>query len=544
MKAATKILIAVLPLVALLVGLCTSFVLKGKRSLLGVEADGLPKGTLTIKTNSTGVHLEYVAKAGSELAPLQKGKLENTCANVTVHGNRKSKLEASASDRKFTYQLKPDSCSNDGEYPVLVEIVKGGWLVHVPSLVSLGTAIEIDTKFGQTVVRGEGIPNDNGYIYIGPSKSVITTKSAYTFIGDQDSLARNSRNIDFVLEMYGKYFGSVGIRPVIVLEKRVSNGLATGQATENGFLVFPAEDQIDTHILAHELFHFWNVPPYSDKENMMGWWLVEGSAEYVAILATFAIEQSETRARVLLSRSANSCRASLRDVGFDQVMREDGFERIRMLRYSCGLFAIWLADVEIRASSEGKLNVLALIRDGFVKPNGYDRASFVQSVAMISGKNSLFSKFLEGGLDSSWSLLLPWSASVGHPIESTNTDQDFADAAIFGVMEAACPGEWSGFSRSKSGSVTLDLRPSCRNIPQSSTLSEIWGVAVGDLRQENFVEFDRKCRAGLRIPFSIKDSSVTRRVEAPCHQGLSAPEGSLSFSSNISVLAAPLFQSK
>ncbi len=114
------------------------------------------------------------------------------------------------------------------------------------------------------------------------------------------------------------------------------------------------------HVVAHEVFHFWDAFVARLQDGNSAPWLFEGGADYAALLERRAAGGLDDQAFYQeLDRTLSSCRRQLGTRGLGQLPT---LERYR-LAYPCGMVIQWIADMAIQHATHQKSGIFDLWRD-------------------------------------------------------------------------------------------------------------------------------------------------------------------------------------
>lgn len=440
---------------------------------------------------------------------------------------------------RFEVQIRPDSKQRDRIYPALTRVGADGWLLYEPYLVGAKrqgmTRLTLVTPRDWTSLpnkRAGSAESGEGFIYMGPAAQVRV--GAMTVVAGPEVPAWLLSTIRGRGEALAAYYARrLGVRlptpPLVIVNYRAGPGGDFRGDVTPGWVVslrfqgdpWAVEDATAAGGIAgfvgHEYFHFWNGDLFKPRDFDGEAWLHEGAAEYVSLLAALELgDLDEVGMRAALGRRLTACAGILgeRSLAADPPRGGSGV-------YDCGVVAAWSADLQVRAASSGRRDVVDLWRDVFEATGPariYDADTFGRRLDAPAG--SPWRTLMTGGGGASrWQDLLGAMRRLG--VEVDDIRSPVADRArlLFHLMGLSCGEGAVGFF-GESDHLKLDGPDSCAPLTNGMVIDSLEGHSLLTDASGAFDAGQSACAAGRAVTLAYRGKAVGSIV---CDKPLGPP---------------------
>jgi hypothetical protein len=418
--------------------------------------------------------------------------------------------------------VREDQCSQFAKYPLLVKIDNDGWLFFAPNLFAADARIKFQ-DLGQLIALPAGNQATNGFVFLGPESAVYQSEGVTVVSSSQSREKIHKKTVQYV-NFWTELLGQPSAEPIVIVPSAATRALQAAHASNNGVIVLPDEFSFDDRLIAHELFHLWNGRSFNDNEADLNRWLLEGVAEYAALLSMVAISGVPTEANSFLSSSLNSCRAALRQRSLIDVVTAKDSEQVKRLHYSCGLAIAWFADSEIVSKSNGRKSIFHILDKLFDQSAGYESGDFLLALRQEIGESSLAENLISSERDVDWNFAVSQLKSVNQFLENAVTQESMQTAVIMAIAGGLCPSKAYGYEISSDGRIFLDVDSTCNAIDQRTELVMVGGLGTGDVTLEDGTNILQDCLDSKAIEATLKTNSFSRTVRVPCSGSASQPK--------------------
>lgn len=341
-----------------------------------------PRVVVTVAPDREGVRVRYDFDIPQTSITFDDEQTQTPHARVSAPDLRfeNGALRADGARSEFEIFVQPDQTGANGAYPLLLRVGEGGYLLH---LASLWPAPDLYRASGRVDVSDPpvALPRSAenrdwpfGYVYMGPAGAVTAARSLHVVGAPQDprrsEVAEGGARL---LEYFGSRLASPAPAPptVVLLD---NTGIAFGEATPRNRVVAIGLTDIPLlrRLLAHEFFHLWNSDRFTPSADVNDDWVVEGGAEYAALLALAETWPQEGYIKTQLTAALAPCRGSLAGAGLGGLRDQ----RRSTTRYSCGVLAFWAIDAGVRRATGGRQTVFDVLREALGRES-YDLAALL-----------------------------------------------------------------------------------------------------------------------------------------------------------------------
>ncbi len=425
----------------------------------------------------------------------------------------------------FSLLVQPDLTGRDATYPLLVRIGEGR-LLYATAL--SGERAAFDTRL--RAPRGLqllGQRGDGGMVYVGP-RTQVRRQGGIVFVAAQETphvlVEATATDAANLFRHYRTLMGRAPrMHPIVVLDARAEHQVFGGDVTPNGVVLLQqGVGAVDARgafrLLAHEFFHLWNNGlQESDGENAR--WLVEGSAEYAAALATRALHPEWADLDAELTAAWMPCLITLSD---ESLVGLAG-QRRQSTRYSCGLIAHWLLDLELRRTGR---DIGQVWRQTLSSRGGRYQLEDFRHAADPAGYG--FTALVDDNGVERRRRIVDWMQTRGVAADEITRDEDLRAAAIDTLLRSACPpGPAVGYEIDLEYlAVRLDTNEMCGSLSGRPQLLAIEGHELSGSGAALYQAVAGRCAAEGSIAVQIERDG-TRRVDVRCARGAVTPRQAL-----------------
>ena len=430
--------------------------------------------------------------------------------------------------RRFEIWIPPDSAEVDRVYPS-VHRVGRGVAIYGPALVVAGIETRVVLRPGPGEIAIPEVDAVRGYAYLGPADT-LTEGDGFQLVAGESAapwLVEVVRDeTAAALAYYRKHLARAGRRPTILISADSPGPIGyRGDASDTAVISLrffdPRWKQADPAAAAqlaafvwHEAFHLWNGQSAAGVPA----WLHEGGAEYAAIVAavdTGALTQESGIEQV--SRHLGRCRAAVGDRSL--VTAELSGRAI----YSCGVALEWVADVEARASSQGRRDVFAIWRD--LLERGAGGGYSLDDLRAVTGPTAAAMLDEEG--PGRWDRVVRALSAHGPQVTQTVDDDGYRAAALQHLMAQHCTGGHGFFTEATF--LRLDTRDTCGPLSGNPEVVAIGGKDLFRAPEAAFRVVRRACQARGVVTLQRRRGKALR---VACARPLERPVG-------LRILSAP-----
>lgn len=515
-----------------------------KRTLLGAlaavtlavggaeQVQAQQTATVTARSELGGVIVTWRLEKPTTIAPFLDPSIIRTRWTMVTRGLVLTD-GAVRSNREFdTFEIRiaPDEAEVDRVYMGLAR-VGDGYVLYGPGLAleNMDVALTLQPASGETTLPASHAID--GYAYIGPDRAVSRQNGGAVVVGGNVPASLSTLMSDGFLAAQNFYGARLGrdlpYEPVLIVTTD-SPGPTTfrGDVTDTGIIATrfygttwdaPPEDtigQLSTFVW-HETLHLWNGHGIRLKDGEAAPWLHEGGAEYGALVAAVSsgvIDATELNSS--LERRLNGCRSALGNLAYDA-----GLQRSGATIYDCGVLIQWLADLELRQTSAGRLDIFDLwktVLDAGRAGDGYGADDFLARLSQDSSVNLL----LDGSRTDRWSQVEARLAALGVTFRNEPGRSDYRRAALSHLNDQNCAEDGLGFSNTREG-IRLDTGDKCGVLSGNPVLTSVEELDPWADAAAMFFAVQTRCAQGLPVRVRFRDG---RAVEAVCDALLAAPE--------------------
>lgn len=441
--------------------------------------------------------------------------------------------------RRFEIRIRPDSEQRDRIYPALTRVGADGWLIYQPYLVGAKdqgmTRLTLAPLNGWTGLPDKGVKaaeGSGGFVYLGPAAQV-TAEDTSIVAGPEVPpwLLSTIRGRGEALAAY--YARRLGVAlptpPLVIVNYRPGSGgdfrgdVTPGRVVSLRFQGDPwaVEDATAargiTGLVGHEYFHFWNADLFKPRDFDGEAWLHEGAAEYISLLAALELgDLDEAGMRTALGRRLTACAGILgeRSLTADPPRGGSGV-------YDCGVVAAWSADLQVRAASDGRRDVVDLWRDVFEATGPariYDADTFSRRLDAPAG-SPWRTLMTPGGGASRWPGLLAAMKPLGVEVDAARSPIKDRAALLFHLMGLSCGEGAVGFF-GDSDHLKLDGPDSCGPLKSGMLVDAFEGRSLMTDASDAFDAGQAACAAGRSVQLTFKGKPAGGIV---CNKPLGPP---------------------
>lgn len=483
---------------------------------------------VTVTPTSDGARLDYrlaqpVRRFDFERdAPISdQARLRIVAGDVTL-GERA--VVGAAPFDSFSLIVQPDLTRHDATYPLLVRVGEGR-VLYATAL--SGERAAFDTRL--LAPRGLqllGQRGDGGMVYVGP-RAQVRRQGGIVFVAAQETpRVLVEATASDAVNLFRHYRTLIGrapqMHPIVILDAQTGHRGFGGDVTPNGVVLLQQgvdapDERRAFRLLAHEFFHLWNNGlQESDGENAR--WLVEGSAEYAAALATRALRPEWDDLDAKLTAVWMPCLVTLSD---ESLVGLTG-QRRQSTRYSCGLIAHWLLDLELRRTSRDFWEVW---RQTLSSRGGRYELEHFRRIADPAGYG--FTALVDDSGGERWRRIVDWIRMRGVAPAEVTRDEDLRAAAIATLLRSACaPDSAVGYEIGQEHSVRLDTNETCGSLAGHPQLLAIEGHALSGSGAALYQAVTERCAAEGSIAVQIERNG-SRTAAVRCARGAVTPRQSL-----------------
>lgn len=405
----------------------------------------------------------------------------------------------------------------------------GGFVLYSEYLVAdrahFDTTLKLKPAPGEIVDYGAS--SSSSYLYVGPAKSLVSEAGIHVVAGSEvpawlrsRAASTLARSIKFYEEGLQRAFPPAPTL-IIAMLPPTPGTLSFGRAGPSGTVTFrlfgqdfqaeraPSRAAVDQN-MAHEAFHFWNGGAARGRTGYEAAWLVEGGANYAALLALRAAGDLADGAWYReFDRHLAACRTSLGAGGLAQF---SGLVRHRSA-YECGLIIQWICDLAAQHRSHQQRGFFDLWRDLLRKaqtsPGG--AYSIEDFRAWVSNTDpaalAMIDLLLQPDPGDRWSRLRALLESYGVRTGPAPQSEIEARLDLFKhLLRQDCAGAFTFHFSDNSARLLLSLdRGSCRHFAAENDFVEIEGHSpISDIYGA-YAAVVNKCQARRAVGLTFGD---------------------------------------
>ena len=462
---------------------------------------------VVIKVQKNGIRISYKkTKEGAALVHGLKARTIQTSKNCL--DLRSSLIHANE------IFIREDRCSLFSRYPLLVNIDERGWLLFAPYLFDYDSRVSF-RGIEQFVILPGARQAMNGFIFFGPMSSVYQSEGV-SVIGNIHSRVEIHKTVVMYTNFWTQLLGQPSSEPIVIVPSLESQGLQAAHASDNGVIVIPDELSFNDRLISHELFHLWNGPNFKDDEAELNRWLLEGVADYAALLSVVAVSGASAESSSFLSSSLNSCRTVLRQRSLTNVLTVNDSEQVNRLHYSCGLAIAWFADSEIVSKSNGNKSLFHTLKKLYAQSAGYTVENLLFTLRNEIGENSLAENLLSSQRDADWNFAISKLKNFNQELANVITEESLRTAIVMKVAAGLCPNQAYGYETSSDGSIFLDVDSSCAAIRPNTEVVSVEGYRLQNVTLKVGTEILQKCSENLSVTVVLAAEKGDRPVRVAC----------------------------
>ena len=423
-------------------------------------------------------------------------------------------LTAASPRREFILTVTPDQRGESGLYPLMLQIADAGYALHLPSILPDPARFQTELTFepgpGERVLperAGASAEARNGYIFIGSSDVVQERARLHLIARPGAASAQVASDVDRLLEFFTRRLARPpSAAPVVLM---LDDGEVTpGEATANGVIIVSGNDSTRVRrVLAHELFHLWNAPsfaPAEDGQNDL--WLLEGAAEYGALLAVSELWPGTVSMAQELTRMAGPCRTTLGGGGL-LALRD---QRTLSTRYSCGVLAHWSMDLDVRHAS-GDARTIYDVWRALLAADRYDVAALRSALEESGYDGAGVNALLDGG---GWSSFRAAANRYGAVIAPADAEEgDYRRAALLTVVREG----WGRGGYEERGT-RIFLDTGGETLLNGAELLSVDGRSVASSWATIYQHISLACLASSAIALELVTASGRRVIRIECRR--------------------------
>lgn len=423
----------------------------------------------------------------------------------------------------FELHILPDAAEIDRIYMGL-SVAGAGRVLYGPGLLIEGiqVTLSIDPAPGVASLPAENLVR--GYSYIGPEEDITTDDRG-------DLVAGANVPPELVDALRASFFDSMTfyetrlgalqlVRPALIASiDSPGPTMFRGDVTNTGLIsvrfygdAWRQEMETVIPFVWHETFHLWNSRTVQGEEGEHAPWLLEGGADYAAIIgAVTADAMSEAKGRDRIIQGANTCRRVLGDRDFDPARLRSGNGP-----YACGILIQWIADLEARRTGGDVFTIWKPMLDA---ARARSTAYGVSDFRGLIGPDSAVSVLLDSPGATRWATIKARLADLGVTLTNRAGDQDLRVAALFHIAAINCRSGSFGFYDNP-GEVKLD-GADCGVLSGEPIIDTVEGHDPQQASRPMFDAIQARCGESLPVRYATRDG---RTLEAVCDKPLVEPE--------------------